>query len=66
MLSSSENANKDITHVTIDIQGQELSEEEQQKLWSTVTFTDRMMWENGTKTREIVAQVQLELVDFRN
>jgi len=66
LLSSSENANKDITHVTIDIQGQELSEEEQQKLWSTVTFTDRMMWENGTTTREIVAQAQLELVDFRN
>ena len=66
LLSSSENANKDITHVTIDIQGQELSEEEQQKLWETVTFTDQMMWQNGTKTRELVGQATLELVDFRN
>ena len=66
LLSSSENANKDITHVTIDIQGQELSEEEQQKLWETVTFTDQMMWQNGTKTRELVGQATLELIDFRN
>ena len=54
LLSSSENANKDITHVTIDIQGRELSEEEQQELWETVTFTDQMMWKNGTKTRELL------------
>ena len=66
LLSSSENANKDITHVTIDIQGRELSEEEQQELWKTVTFTDQMMWENGAKTRELVAQATLELIDFRN
>jgi hypothetical protein len=54
------------SHVTVDIYGKELSEEEQQEVWSEVTFTDRMMWQNGGKTRELLGQEILELVYYRN
>ena len=58
--------NNPITHVTVDIQGKELSEEEQNEFWKEVTFTDRMMWQNGAKTRELIGQETLELVYFKN
>ena len=58
--------NNPITHVTVDIQGKELSEEEQNEFWKEVTFTDRMMWQNGAKTRELMGQETLELVYFKN
>ena len=58
--------NNPITHVTVDIQGKELSEEEQNEFWKEVTFTDRMMWQNGAKTRELMGQEILELVYFKN
>ncbi|MBL6649118.1 MAG: hypothetical protein ISP56_02510 [Flavobacteriaceae bacterium] len=54
------------SHVTVDIYGKELSEEEQQEFWKEVTFTDRMMWQNGVKTRELLGQEILELVYYRN
>lgn len=54
------------SHVTVDIYGKELSEEEQQEVWNEVTFTDRMMWQNGGKTRELLGQEILELVYYRN
>jgi hypothetical protein len=58
--------NNPITHVTVDIQGKELSEEEQEEFWKGVTFTDRMMWQNGAKTRELMGQETLQLVYFKN
>jgi hypothetical protein len=64
-LSSSENGNKDITHVTLDMMGKELSDSEREKFWNEVTFTDRMMWSNGAKTREMINQVNLKLVMYR-
>lgn len=65
VLSSSENGNKDITHVTLDMMGKELSDSEREKFWNEVTFTDRMMWSNGAKTREMINQVNLKLVMYR-
>ena len=65
VLSSSENANKEITHVTMDIRGRDIPEEEAEKAWGTPTFTDRMMWDNGFSTREIINQVNLKLVMYR-
>ena len=65
VLSSSENANKEITHVTMDIRGRDIPEEEAEKAWGTPTFTDRMMWNNGFSTREIINQVNLKLVMYR-
>jgi len=65
VLSSSENGNKEITHVTLDMMGKELSESEREEFWKEVTFTDRMMWTNGAKTREMINQVNLELVMYR-
>ena len=65
VLSSSENGNKDITHVTLDMMGKELSDSEREKFWNEVTFTDRMMWSNGAKTREMINQVNLKVVMYR-
>ncbi len=65
ILSSSENGNKEITHVTLDIMGREIAEEEAQEAWGNPTFTDRMMWNNGSKTREMINQVNLKLVMYR-
>ena len=65
ILSSSENGNKEITHVTLDIMGREIPEEEAEEAWGNPTFTDRMMWNNGSKTREMINQVNLKLVMYR-
>lgn len=45
--------------------GKEIPEEEAEKAWGTPTFSDRMMWNNGSKTREMVNQVNLKLVMYR-
>lgn len=65
VLSSSENGNKEITHVTLDMMGRELSDSENEEFWKEVTFMDRMMWSNGAKTREMINQVNLKLVMYR-
>lgn len=65
ILSSSENGNKEITHVTLDIMGREIPEEEAEEAWGNPTFADRMMWNNGSKTREMINQVNLKLVMYR-
>ena len=65
VLNSSENGNKDITHVTLDMDGREIPEEEAQEAWGKPSFTDRMMWNNGSKTREMINQVNLKLVMYR-
>ena len=51
--------------VTLDMMGKELSDSEREKFWNEVTFTDRMMWSNGAKTREMINQVNLKLVMYR-
>ena len=65
ILSSSENGNKEVTHVTLDIMGRDIPEEEAAEAWGNPTFTDRMMWNNGSKTREMINQVNLKLVMYR-
>ena len=65
VLSSSENGNKEITHVTLDMMGKEIPEDEVEKAWGIPTFSDRMMWNNGSKTREMINQVNLKLVMYR-
>ncbi len=65
VLSSSENGNKEITHITIDMMGREIPEDESEKAWGTPSFTDRMMSQNGSKTREMINQVNLKLIMYR-
>ena len=65
VLSSSENGNKEITHVTLDMMGRELSDSENEEFWKEVTFMDRMMWSNGAKTREMINQVNLKLLMYK-
>ena len=43
----------------------EESEEEAEEAWGNPTFADRMMWNNGSKTREMINQVNLKLVMYR-
>ena len=53
------------THITIDIYGREIPEDELEDAWGTPTFTDQMMWNNGSKTREMLDQANLKLVMYR-
>ena len=53
------------THVTIDMMGREIPEEEWEEAWGTPTFADQMMWNNGAATREILDQSNLKLVMYR-
>ena len=39
--------------------GKELSDQKREEVLEEVTFTDRMMWNNGAKTREMINQVNL-------
>jgi hypothetical protein len=53
------------THITIDIYGREIPEDEWEDAWGTPTFMDQMMWNNGSKTREMLDQANLKLVMYR-
>ena len=53
------------THITIDIYGREIPEDEWEDAWGTPTFVDQMMWNNGSKTREMLDQANLKLVMYR-
>ena len=53
------------THITIDIYGRDIPEDEWEDAWGTPTFTDQMMWNNGSKTREMLDQANLKLVMYR-
>jgi hypothetical protein len=54
------------THITIDIYGREIPEAEWEDAWGTPTFMDQMMWNNGSKTREMLDQANLKLVMYRS
>ena len=53
------------THVTIDISGRQLSEEEIREQWNNRTFIDKMMGENGAASRKMLARYQMKLVMLR-
>lgn len=53
------------THITIDIFGRDIPEDEWEDAWGTPTFTDQMMWNNGSKTREMLDQANLKLIMYR-
>ena len=53
------------THVTIDMAGRELSEEEGKEFWGSMTFTDRMMAKSGSESRKMLGRYQMKLLMFK-
>ena len=45
------------THITIDINGREIPEDELEDAWGTPTFTDQMMWNNGSKIQFVLSNL---------
>ena len=50
------------THVTIDMPGRSLSDEEREEMWAKRSFVDRMMQKNGSASREFVKRYNLKLL----
>ena len=67
-VESSSSANGNPTHVTIDMSGRQLSEEEREENqlnWANRSFVDRMMGQNGSASRKMLERYQMKLLMFK-
>ena len=53
------------THVTIDMFGRELTQQDRQDFQNSLTFEDLMLRKNGAASRELLGRYQLKLLMFQ-